>query len=93
MSGLKVAVFICAFSAVISGVFLGCAAGPSGSGGAGEEPPAPGEEAGACLPGGTCSEGLECLDGVCVRAEGEGEQEGDGEEHLRHNGEGPSSLA
>jgi hypothetical protein len=61
---------------------------PSGNGGGGDELPVAGEIGGACFTDGTCKQGLECMDDVCVEVVGE-------EETLIifHNDSGPMCLA
>ena len=96
MCSARVCVLAHVFSSVILGVLVGCATGPYPTNGGTEEPPAPGEEAGVCLPDGTCNQGLECLDGVCVLVEANDDNDGEGESDkllIFHNNSGPMCLA
>jgi hypothetical protein len=94
VSGIKWVFLVGFFSSVTFGVLAGCGADPPVPDDGANESPAPGEEAGACFPDGTCNEGLECEDGVCVRIAGEGEDEGEEITLLIfHNNSGPMCLA
>ena len=91
------------------GVLAGCALeAPADNDNGVDQGPVPGEEGGACFQDGTCNEGLQCVDGICVVAEGNDNGEGndnasgddgDGgnvEERtllIFHNGSGPMCLA
>ena len=80
MSRFRVSVVVGAIGAVILSALSGCATGLPAAGSGGEESASPGDEAGPCLPDGTCDPGLECLDGVCVLREREAEEDTEGEE-------------
>lgn len=108
MLALRILVVVGVFGSPMVSALFGCAAGSPVTGNGIGSPAASGEEAGACFSDGTCNQGLECLDGVCVAVEeggesededeGDGESEGEGENGegdtllIFHNGSGPMCL-
>jgi len=84
--------------ACVSGSFLGtilafsatagCIVAPPGANDGVDEAPVPGKLGGVCLFDGTCSQGLECIDGVCAEWEGEVETL-----VIFHNNSGPMCMA
>ncbi len=81
---------VCVLTLMMLSLLVGCVTSPL----------TPGEEGGSCLYDGTCNLGLECVDSVCIRVDGEGDGEGDGEYEgetytllIFHNNSGPMCLA
>ncbi len=91
--GVMFALRILAYVFALYLVLFGCAAGCNVP----VDPPAIGEEGGECFADGTCKQGLECVESVCVVEDGGGSVNTNGEVQevvllIFHNNNGPMCL-